>query len=127
MCSMANFYTSSVETLRRELVGYGAVISNLANVAQRQRMEIAIIARNIISAVPPTNDEKATTTTDAEATKAKEATTSTDADATATAEAITLSRSWLKLIDAHECLCEDCKPEYHEILRSIMMKENKTI
>ena len=107
MCSMANFYTSSVETLRRELVGYGAVISNLANVAQRQRMEIAVIARNIISAVPPTNDEKATTTTDAEATKAKEATTtsnagatkakeattSTDADATATAEAITLSRS----------------------------------
>ena len=43
---MASDLRAVVETLCRELVSHGAAISNLANVAQRQRMEIAIIAQH---------------------------------------------------------------------------------
>ena len=48
---MQAWTTRPVETLRRELVGYGAVISNLANVAQKERMEVAVITKNLIAAV----------------------------------------------------------------------------
>ena len=61
MCSMSNFYSCAIETLRQELVRYGAVVSNVANVAQKERMEIAIIPKSVISAVP---DSKEATTTD---------------------------------------------------------------
>ena len=43
MRAISTFYTSAVETLRRELVSYGAVISNMAN---KQRIEISIIAKH---------------------------------------------------------------------------------
>ena len=33
----------------------------------------------------------------------------------------------MELIDAHECLCGDCKSEYHDILRSTMVEEGKAI
>ncbi|KAL9076329.1 MAG: hypothetical protein Q9161_001045 [Pseudevernia consocians] len=32
-----------------------------------------------------------------------------------------------ELVDAHKCLCEGCKPEYHEALRSTMVEEGKAI
>ena len=49
MRAKTNFYASTMETLRRELVGYSAVISNVVNVAQQQRMEIAAIARYLMA------------------------------------------------------------------------------
>ena len=39
MCSMSNVYSCAIETLRRELVSYGAVISNLGDAAHKERTE----------------------------------------------------------------------------------------
>ena len=158
MCSMSNFYSCAIETLRRELVSYGAVISNLADVAQKERTEIAIIARNVIAAVPesstPITSRDATTpdkaVTEDAAGSTRDATTPVKAAATTptpqvdtstkdatlsvanpviteTTEAATLSRSWLNFIQAHKCLCENCDPIYHEILRGTMIQDGKEL
>ena len=88
MCSMANFYTTAIETLRREMVSYRAIISNLAAVAQRELMEIAIIAQHVIEAFPATSNDTSTATT-------KNATTATSVTpSAATKEATTLSKSY---------------------------------
>ena len=47
MRSLASFYEASVDMIRRELVSYAAVISNLANVSQTQSIEISSIARHL--------------------------------------------------------------------------------
>ena len=52
MNAMSNFYTSATEVLRRELVSYGAVISNMANAAQKYRVEIPTIAKALMSLEP---------------------------------------------------------------------------
>ena len=53
-------YTCAIEILNGELVSHGAIVSNVADVTQKERMEIAIIAKSVISAVP--HSKEATTT-----------------------------------------------------------------
>ena len=119
MRSMSNFNTSSVKTLRRELVGHGAVISNLANVAQRERQEIAIIARNVITSVTATRTEEATNTVSINISITINANVATIVDA------ITLSKSWLTLVGDYKCLCRNCGSSYYEELRKTMIEEGK--
>ena len=61
MCAMAKFYTSAIETLRRELVSYGAVVSNMANVSQKQRIEISTIAKHLIALQPTFTEQPSAT------------------------------------------------------------------
>ena len=49
MRAKMNFYATVLETIRREPVGYGAVVSNMAHVAQPQRLEISTIAQQLRS------------------------------------------------------------------------------
>ena len=46
LSSMSTFYTNAVEVLRMKLVSHGAAISNMANIAQRQRVGISTIEKN---------------------------------------------------------------------------------
>ena len=91
--SLASFYEANMDTIRRELASYGAVVSNLANKAQKQRIEISTIAKDLIALEPST-----------------ELPTS-------------VSKVLMKVIGAHECLCQDCDPEYHEHLRASITQE----
>ena len=68
----------------RSLVSYGAVISNLANVSQTQRIEISTIAKHLIAMEPFTD------------------------------LSTSVSKVLMKVIGAHKCLCQDCDPKYHE-------------
>ena len=137
-----NFYDCAIDAVRRELVCYGAIISNLANQAQEQRMEIVIVSRALITAVASSNEDSTTDTsipptTEPSTTKATKATKPTkekpEGDITLAgarpdpSEAATLAKSWLKFIEAHECLCEKCSPHYHDVLKSTMVEDGKAL
>ena len=60
MCAMNNFYSSAIETLRRELVSYGAVMSNIGDVVHTERIKIAVIVKAIITVVESTKEDPTT-------------------------------------------------------------------
>lgn len=113
LSQQATFFASTVDTVRRELVQYGLVVSNLADETKRQRSEISELARvfmKLLEAHGPTD----TITT----TAASNASEPPDTDMSHPSPGFRLPAIFLRAIDpgSHQCMCESCMPEYAKTL-----------
>ena len=92
MRSHTRFLNLTVDAIRRELVSYGAAVSNVAESAKLQRLRIASLAAytaDLLDRNAPTSNQ----------------------EPESQQEPCQLPNVALKLLSAHKCLCLKC-PEY---------------
>lgn len=99
LSAQATFFMSTISTLRRELATYGVIVSNLAEATKIQGVELASIAaytkKYIDHHRPPPDPNDLEFVNEA-----------------ATLPKVCQPRAVLTTIEAHQCRCYNCDPEF---------------
>lgn len=103
------FYSTTINSIRRELVTYGVVLSNLANATKMQRQALVGIATYVLNYIKR-NQPKPN--------KAHPL----DMGPPAPAPRTYLPRAFISIIGAHACRCHQCDTEFQQDLLDAVKK-----